>query len=235
MDELYGCDQTRAVLAELAAGSAAGHERAAALRHVATCEACRAELAQLANVADSLLLLAPKVEPPAGFESRVVASLTTQLPARPVERRHRVWSGSRRRLTLAVASVVVAAVLGASVTWWATAADRTLAEQTRQTMAVANGKYLKAASLTTESGRTVGAIFMYQGNPSWLLVSVASAPTDGAYDLVLTNRDGLSYPIGVCQVSGGTGTTAYQLAMPLEEIATLAMSGPSSTRFVAQL
>src|SRR5258705_10219908 len=69
MDETPGCARVSPLRAELATGAATGYERARALGHVAGCPACRGELADLSRVADDLLLLAPRREPPAGFES----------------------------------------------------------------------------------------------------------------------------------------------------------------------
>jgi cytidine deaminase len=59
MTERLECGQAEALLAELATGGAAGHDRALALQHVATCAACRQALDELMQVADALRLLAP--------------------------------------------------------------------------------------------------------------------------------------------------------------------------------
>lgn len=206
-------------LAELALGAAGGHERESILSHVAGCAPCRAELAELSKVADSLLLLAPEIEPPTGFELRIV---------------NRVKPKRRNRFTLA-AAIVTAASLSAGAVWTATTPDRHLAEQHRETLAVANGQYLRAITLTTESGTHAGAVFLYQGNPSWLLVSVDAAPADGSYVVVLTNRNGRAYPsIGACEVKGGSGTTAYQVRAPLANIGLILMTGPGGTRLIAR-
>lgn len=95
------CDEVRAVAAELALDELTGSERAATLAHLGTCADCRAAVAELAAVADSLLLLTPSIEPPAGFESRVLARLAPMAaPAR------------RPRRLLLVAAAVVAVALG---------------------------------------------------------------------------------------------------------------------------
>ncbi|NUT32570.1 MAG: hypothetical protein HOV79_05785, partial [Hamadaea sp.] len=89
MSERFGCDEVRPLLAELAAGAVTGQERALALRHVGGCDACRAELAGLTRAVDELLLLAPQVEPPAGFESALLARLAAEPHARAAPR-HRL-------------------------------------------------------------------------------------------------------------------------------------------------
>lgn len=98
------CDELRVVAPDLALDELTGEERAAAIGHLARCESCRALVAELAAVADSVLLLAPEVEPPPGFESRVLA----RRGATGADRRPR-----RRRVTAMVAAIT--AVLAAGV------------------------------------------------------------------------------------------------------------------------
>src|SRR5512132_697606 len=124
MAEGPGCAEARELFPELAAGVAAGDERARTLAHLSRCPECRRELAATAEVVDELLLLAPEHEPPAGFESSVLARL---VPA---------------------ASIVVAAALAAGATWWRTADDR----EYRHTLAVAHGSGLSAAPLLFAGG-----------------------------------------------------------------------------------
>ncbi|MEN3283836.1 MAG: hypothetical protein V7607_4976, partial [Solirubrobacteraceae bacterium] len=69
------CDRTRELAAELALGILDGEHRAQALRHLAECPECRHAVEELTAVADELVMLAPEREPPAGFESRVLARL----------------------------------------------------------------------------------------------------------------------------------------------------------------
>lgn len=96
------CEELRAIAAELALDELTGTERAAALDHLGSCAACRAEVADLAAIADSLLLLAPPLEPPAGFESRVVNRIT------PVASPRRWWAPT----AAAAVAVIVGGVAG---------------------------------------------------------------------------------------------------------------------------
>lgn len=97
------CDELVAMAPDIALDALTGAERAAALGHLAGCESCRALVADLAVVADAVLLTAPSVEPPPGFESRVLGRLT----ATPVS--------PRRRWTWVAAAAAVAALLGGGV------------------------------------------------------------------------------------------------------------------------
>jgi hypothetical protein len=218
MNELPGCPEVREVLPELAVGAVAGDERAWALSHVAGCVACRRELAEFSRAADTVLLLAPSVEPPPGFESRVLAALSPAAAPAPLRRRRWRLPHLRPAVAFAVA-VVLAAGAGAQVVRWRSADDRALAENYRRTLAVADGRYLRAMRMTTVDGQSAGTVFLYQGNPSWLLVTVFAAPADGAYDVLVVDRNGGAHPAGTCQVTGGSGTAGYRLTLPVSNVA----------------
>ena len=78
-----GCDPFADVAAELALGVLTGRERADALAHLDRCPACRETVRQLTMTGEQLLELLPPVEPPAGFESRVLARLGIAVPDVP--------------------------------------------------------------------------------------------------------------------------------------------------------
>ncbi|MDQ7908327.1 zf-HC2 domain-containing protein [Phytohabitans sp. ZYX-F-186] len=222
MSEPHGCPGVRELLPELATGALAGDERASALAHVEGCAACRRELAALSRAADALLLLAPPVEPPPGFEGGVLARLGTDAGPALGRRRRRSLLPRVPRLRIAVAfatAVAVAAAAGAQAVRWQSADDRELARQYRQTLQVADGRYLKAVRMTTVDGQPAGTAFFYQGNPSWLLVTVDAAPADGAYDALAIDRDGAAHPAGTCQVTSGTGTAGYRLDVAVAAVA----------------
>jgi len=173
------CAEARELIPELAAGVAAGDERARALGHLSGCAECRRELAGTAEVVDELLLLAPEREPPAGFERAVLARLTPAAPRRRL----------RARLLWA-ASIVAVAGLAAGAAWWGTTDDRKLASSFRHTLGVAHGHGLSAAPLRVAGGAETGTVFAYQGEPSWVYVTFRSAPPQGHYDVRLLTRDG---------------------------------------------
>ena len=74
MSELneMGCREFSDVAAELALGVLTGRERAQAIAHLDHCASCREEVRQLTATGEGLLGLLPSVEPPAGFEARVM-------------------------------------------------------------------------------------------------------------------------------------------------------------------
>jgi hypothetical protein len=65
-------------------------------------------------------------------------------------------------------------------------------------------------------------------------VSVADAPSDGAYEVDLVYGDGKQYTVGTCWVSAGSGSTAYRLATSPQHIEQLVMTGPGDSRLYAR-
>jgi hypothetical protein len=201
------CAEARELFPELAAGVAAGDERARVLGHLSGCPACRRELAADAEVVDELLHLAPEHEPPAGFESAVLARLA---PAAPRRRR---W-----RVLLAAASIVVVAALAGGAVWWRTADDRELARDYRHTLAVAHGTGLSAAPLLLAGGAETGTVFAYQGSPSWVYVTFRSPPPRGRYEVRLLTRDGRRLALRPFNATARGAAWGSTVEVPIEQI-----------------
>jgi len=112
------CGRLDDVIAELALGLLDGAERAAALAHIEHCPDCQAEVAALTATGEQLLLLAPEIPPPTGFESRVLGRIEPAPEAlnplgpsgagRSGRRSPRRWRPrSPRRLVLVAAALLV--------------------------------------------------------------------------------------------------------------------------------
>lgn len=175
------CEQARSALAEFVLGVLGGDERAAVLKHLGSCAACRAEAASLSEAADGLLLLAPEVEPPIGFEARVAGA----------------WRAPRRRhwgVSLAAAAALAALFAGSAV-WIVTAPERDLARSYRATLAAVDGRYFTAAPLQGVDG----AVYAYSGEPSWVFVVVRSGPP-GTYRCSAVTGAGATVALGSFEV-----------------------------------
>jgi hypothetical protein len=92
------CRVAEAAAAELALGSLGGYERSRMLAHTESCETCRREVAELSQVADAIVRAAPALEPPAGFESRLLDRFGANEP----------HLSKRKRYLAAAAAVLVA-------------------------------------------------------------------------------------------------------------------------------
>jgi hypothetical protein len=77
------CDRVRSSAAALVLGELAGDERAALLDHLEACPDCRSIVADSGSALEALLVAAPSVDPPAGFEGRVLERIDAQ-PSRAV-------------------------------------------------------------------------------------------------------------------------------------------------------
>jgi Putative zinc-finger len=205
--EGLGCAEARELLPELAAGVAAGDERARALGHLSDCRDCRLELARTAEVVDELLLLVPEQQPPARFEASVLARLTATAPRRR-PRPGLLWA----------ASIVAVAVLTAGAVWWHTADDRELASNYRHTLAVAHGHDLSAAPLLFAGGAETGTVFAYQGSPSWIYVTFRPAPPQGNYDVHLLTKDGRRLALRPFTARPGGTAWGSTIQVPIRQI-----------------
>lgn len=208
MPEPQACLQVRELLPELAAGVADGDARALALAHLARCADCRRELDDITAVLDGLVLLAPEHEPSPGFESSVLGAL---VPARARGR-------TLRSVALAAAAAVLVAALAGGLVWWQTADDRQLARQYRNTLAVADGRYLAAADISTVVQPSAGHAFAYEGTPSWVFITLDSAPASGTYQVQLITTDDRTIDIGWCEVSSGEGSWGTTIDVPIHDI-----------------
>lgn len=212
------CHDVRGLTAELALGIADGEDRARVLAHVADCSDCREELEELTGLADELVVLAPEHEPPVGFELRTIRRLQ---PDR-----------ERRRLRLRVPILVfVTAVLAATVAaggvLFHVRGDRRLASEYRATLAEANGTEFRAVPLRDTGGGRAGTAFVYEGEPSWALLTVDSADTQAARAEVVT-RDRRTLPLpGFALTSGGWGGVLPLDARQVAAIHLLDASGRS--------
>jgi hypothetical protein len=203
------CREVRDLAAEVALGIATGDERARVLQHIAGCTGCRQEIAELAQVADSLLLLAPEEEPPSGFESRVFRSIAQ--PRRSF----------RRRVLLGSAAACVALVVGAGGVLLALGEDRRLAEHYRSALAGASGDYFGVVDLVDEGGEKAGHVFVYEGDPSWAFVNFSEVEMPGEYGMQVVTREGERLNAGSFDVSEDDKSWGGALPVDLDEVATI--------------
>jgi hypothetical protein len=226
MNDDMSCEQVQALAADLAIGIADGQERDAALRHAATCAECRLLVAELSSVADDLLLLAPSHEPPPGFAARTLARMppSSPQPRRRAARRalRRVGGGRPWVARLAVAASVAAALaLGAGVVYQATSGDRQLADSYRSVLAQGHGSFFAAAPLQSPTG-TLGSVFGYQGQPSWLFATLSRpAARPERFDVRLITRDGRQLSLGQAVLGGGHSTWGTGIPVNLAQVSQL--------------
>ena len=210
------CEHTRQLAAELALGIADGAERAEALRHLAECADCRRTVEELSAIADDLLMLAPEREPPAGFESRVLARMQPPTAARTPR-----W----RRVLAPVAAAGVAALAAVAIALGATSDDRRLAAHYRATLAVAHGSDFEAARLEAPGQVRAGVVYGYRGAPSWVFVAVYRSYRSTAYTLELTMTSGRRVALPSFLLDPRTGSAGRTIPVDLQRVSSVRLIG----------
>ena len=186
------CAKMREMAPELALGVLVGAERGEALAHLAGCAECRHLVDELSEAADALLLLAAEAEPSAGFESRVLARLAADEP------RRRPW---RWIATAAAAVVLAAAATGIAVHHH----DGRLADL-----------HVRTAALRARTGKEAGDVYVMEGKPSWVIMSVSSKGAGRSYLCELYFRDGRVVRAGQFTGSDHEGWWGIQVAAGVE-------------------
>ena len=225
MTSEMGCEQVRELAPEVALGISTGEEREAVLRHLAGCPACRQLVSELSSVSDDLLLLAPSEDPPPGFRSRVLDTIAP--PARP-RRLHAFRPAAltgRRRWAAVAAAVVLAAALSGGSVFAVTSKDRQLASTYRAVLAEGQGSAFAAAPLQGPRGRA-GTVFGYQGQPSWMVVSVQpSTPATGPLRVEARTRDGRYLSLGTAVLGGANRAWGGQVPVDIAQVQGLRFLG----------
>lgn len=181
------CDEAGAGLPELALGVLDASERAGVLAHLAGCSSCQRELERLGEVADRLIALTPGVEPPAGFESRVLAT-------RRGPRRHRVVG------LVAAAAFAVAVGVGG----WAIGSAGNRPPQVAPAA-------VQSAQLVHD-GRSVGQVLVTSGPSRWISMAMSSsAGPSGWVRCEVRESDGRTVDLGTFHVVDGYGYWAAAL------------------------
>jgi hypothetical protein len=213
------CERTHDLAAELALGILDGEQRAQALRHVAECPQCRRAVEELTAVADELLMLAPEREPPAGFESRVLARLQPPPAAtRPTRR--------RRRVLAPLAAAAAAAAIAVAVVLQTTSDDRRLADHYRATLAAGHGSSFEAARLRAPGQVPAGVVYAYRGATSWMFVVVYGAHRGVPYKAELATTSGRRVTLPSFRLDPRTGTGGEAIPVDLDSVASVRLVGP---------
>jgi hypothetical protein len=216
MSELneMGCQEFSDVAAELALGVLTGRERAQALAHLDHCASCREEVGQLTATGEGLLGLLPSVEPPAGFETRVMdrlgltapapspasqAGWTSRIPLLGRKPARRAATGparppGRTRRALALAAVTLA-VVAAGLGGWGL----------RPGTPAPAGAPLSSATLLSASHQAAGKVFLYQGSSRWLYMSVDMPSRNGTVICEVESGNGHITTVGSFRVTDGLG------------------------------
>ena len=204
-------------LALLALGTLTGRDRAIVLAHLEGCAQCSDEVEQLSLAADSLLPLAPEVNPPAGFEVRVFERMGIEVPSRG-----RPALAGPRRFVLGIAAAVVAVGGAFGIGLWV---DHAPAPAPAQSVPVAR---LFEADLTS-ANHYRGELYIAQGHPGWLFMTIDGVGTTGYVTCRLETESGMQVTVGHFWLSAGQGTWASALSVPAGTVRTASLVASDGT------
>ncbi len=155
------CDEFREQLAELAVGGIDASERNDLLSHTAVCASCQMALEQMTTVADRVLDETLEIEPPPGFEQRVLSHLYAAPLVAVSAPRARVRTAVLVACALAAGSIATVLVANA-------ARDRDLA-QTRPSAAV---HAVRHGILIRKDGRPNGQVVLVDQPRAMVIVTI---------------------------------------------------------------
>jgi len=215
------CSDAETMIDELALDVLPGDQRAALLAHLEECAACRRLLDELSESADGLLLAAPEVVPPAGFEDRVLARVSAaQAAGAPAGARWRRPAGADRAGRAGLGSGRAGRGAGRAGSSWGAVADGPAAgrraARVRLVAAAAaavvlvtvggltgarlggngDGHELQTVRLISAGGATIGDVSTYGGSPAWFFMRLDGPLPNGTYHCVLDTDDGRTVAIG---------------------------------------
>ncbi|MDQ4134540.1 MAG: hypothetical protein M3179_15370 [Actinomycetota bacterium] len=203
-EKTTSCADLEEMAAELALGALAGGERATALGHLKDCARCRALVDDLASTADRLLLLAPVMEPPVGFESRVADRVGAEPQVLHARRPRRRWIG-----VIAAAAALIVALAGVGLGFLASRDD-----------GGARLTVMTAFDRSERSGAICRAV-VYGDEPASLMVSLEGVRPDIVGDYAVEAEvEGASAPLvlGNLPVKDGTGALGATIDVPAEDV-----------------
>jgi anti-sigma factor RsiW len=209
-----GCSRYSDDLAELALGVLTGRDRARALAHVDECPRCAEELEQMSRVADTVLQVAPEVEPPVGFESRLFERMGVTDASRPPRRRLRALPRLRsirpRQWVPAAVAAAAFAALGLGLTT-ASAPPGIQANATHGTKTVLSGAFV-------QHGETVGHVVAVGGDRPWMSMMLEDSTARGVVRCVVVTRDGVTHVVGSFVARDGYGAWVAPLHLDPKDV-----------------
>jgi hypothetical protein len=188
------CSQAGAMLDELALDVLPGDRRTALLGHLENCPGCRHLLDELSETADALLLAAPVVAPPAGFEDRVLQRIDAPRTRAGARAGTRARAQTRFRLLAAAAAAAVLLGVGGVA-----------GARLGRSSGGAHGGEFETVKLISATGADIGDVSTYAGKPTWFFMRLEGPLPNGTYRCVLDVDDGRTVPIGSLWAANGHG------------------------------
>jgi anti-sigma factor RsiW len=212
-DASQQCGAVQEELAELALGISSGRTRSDVLAHIGSCARCAADLEALSVIADSLLELAPEVEPPLGFELRLAERLGKEAGAQRARR------SPRAAVLAAAAAVTILLGMGIGVA---------VAPRSASTPQAATPADLTSAHFTAH-GHVVGELVISSEKPAWMFITIDVGKWAGKVTCEITTTTGAVDRLGVFELTGGFGEWGVPLRAPAHSVRTALLIASDGT------
>ena len=174
------CEEFDHEAEDLALGHVEEPRRTQLLAHAETCPQCQSLLGGLGTVVDRLLLVAPQLEPPAGFESRALGRLGAPATA----------SHSRFRVPL-WAAAVAALIIGAGGFLVARLSDHS-----------SKSNVAASSAIVTRTGLDIGSVQLVAQPAPHVVIAIRNPrPQPGVRHCELQRPDGTWVEVGTWQVA----------------------------------
>lgn len=125
----------------------------------------------------------------------------------------------------AVAAVAVALVGGTVMV--TNAVDHP--SRTTSPQAALGSSSLRFATIYAPGGSLVGEVYVHQGSPSWMFMSLHGAPSSGTVMCELRLADGVTVPVGTAQVRDGVAQLARSVNVDVRQLSGAMLVAPGGS------
>ena len=177
---------------------------------------CAEDLEQLSRAADTVVQVAPEVEPPVGFEVRLFERMGVS-----DVRRHRRRIRPSHWVPAGVAAAAAALALGLGLTMTSSSPVPTA------TAPAYHGKVVSADLV--ENGAAVGHVVTFGGAQPWMSMMLADSTARGTVECIVVTADGVPHHVGTFVARKGYGAWIAPLHVNPADIRTAQVVSPSGT------
>lgn len=122
---------------------------------------------------------------------------------------------SRTRAFRGLAGIAAAAALVGGTVTMTNAVDHPSGSGAAQ---LALGSSLRFGNLHRPDGRLIGQVFIHQGDPSWIFMTMHDAAATGTVMCELRLANGTTVPVGTVQIHGGGAQMARSLVVDASQV-----------------
>jgi hypothetical protein len=101
--------------------------------------------------------------------------------------------------------------------------------RTTSPQAALGSSSLRFATIYAPGGSLVGEVYVHQGSPSWMFMSLHGAPSSGTVMCELRLADGVTVPVGTAQVRDGVAQLARSVNVDVRQLSGAMLVAPGGS------